>query len=226
MEHVGQEMMAAFAARAVATRAEAFTWCLVSRGFSDSFARFQLWGQVLATVAWPPSARRTFILQAFERLGSHCRFLSVDGYRGGNEDLVTLARLCPQISAVEIEGVDVRGLNADAWRLWSRSLRQLSLSFFYSSIDGAPPLKEVLKDVVESCQELEHLVVQGIDWNKARESCLEVLTEQRTSAPRLRKLELRGSEAKLSPGSADGLRRARPGIVISTTMRATPNLDW
>jgi len=227
MDQFREEILAALAERAVASPSDAQSWCRVCRSCASSFSNFGLWDRVLAQVHWPFSNRlSSSVLNAFSKYGSHCSSLSVDGHRGGIQDLSTLAGLCPQISELEVTGIGVEGLDASALRHWAPSLHRMTLCFFYDAIDGAPALREVLQHVVETCFAVEYLSVHGIDWPSARDCVCEVLSKPGIGAPNLQKLEVTGSEAQLSPTWCSKFEQARPGLVVRFATRPAANLDW
>jgi len=220
------------AAWAVSGPAEAGRWCRVSRGVADACRCFGIWGQAVRSVRWPPSDRKAEAraLVAYGRLGAHCRSLFVDGLRCGPEEILCLARLCPQLRFVEVTGIGALGVDREVWRIWGKTLRCANLSFFYDAVDGAPALRETLGDVIGNCEQLEHLAVAGMDWLTAGISCLAALGGRPTATASpgagLRRLELTGSEDLADDEAVAMLRRRRPGLEVRVAVRPLPNLDW
>jgi len=231
------EVLSYVAAYAVSLPKEAFQWSLASSEISKMLHRYGLWSQVVSTLSWPPSSSRGKSSRAdafvvYQRLGIHCKSLSIDGVRSEADDLRQLAKHCPAVHAVELLHIGSQGIHKDVWRAWAQCLRKASLSFFYDAVDGAPPIREVLLDILVLCPQLESLAIAGIDWKSAVEACVRVLSTTRSSmhqrgvVPKLQRLELVGSEAVLSEDAEAMLKRVWPGLSLRARLLATPNLDW
>lgn len=218
------EWLAMAAAFFAASPREARHWCLVCSEFRDIFHRFNIWGRLTAVVSWPPSLKRTSALLALAKHGSECTTLFIDGILGGTDDIASLTGLCPSVRELEVTSIGSEGLDPLSWNVWGRTLKRLSLSFFYDAIDGPPALREVLYAMVQDCHDLEELRVSGIDWSNARLACLAALALQ--GAPKLRRVQLLGAAATPTFEEQADLRAVRPDLEVQVALRPMPNLDW
>lgn len=176
----------------------------VCRKWHCDVVHSSLWRRALVHVLWPINPSRCTRgvvgqLSALRRFGSHCRHLRVDCLRSEPGDLQAIVACCPTVEVLELSFFGPESATSNfVWaNAWSKTLRRLSVCFWYDAILGSPRLADFL-DFASTCRALEELRLSGLDWSRAKHETRTALRQQEHSSktiwPSLRLLVLEGSE--------------------------------
>ena len=178
-----------------------------------------LWHEAVFRVLWPmcgemsfqtgahSSAQRDIAiapqLHLLRQVGTWSRHLHTNCLHLRPGDFAKLVKCCPSIETIELCYFGPSGANEMEWaRGWSKTLRRLSVHFWYDGGLGPPSIPKisipkVLSEVAAHCEMLEELTLTGIDWPRAKADVYKALCIARfpLSWRALRSVRIEGLEA-------------------------------